>query len=215
MSPMRKTVLCLLGAACMYAAVAAAEEHHLKVDSVHVRTWNAFAQACLDLHKQLITSHPVRTTSSVGGYVRMPKFYKQVDYYDKATGKLISQVQWEREHPDRLHTIEVYVRDAQGRVLRDYAAAYLPGGRNAPVQTLINLHGHNGGLNSFRQFDASGDKIYEYCDGTYAGKKVQIRLFEDDLFGNDPQMEKLMASDVYASCFKGVPETAGKYLKPQ
>ncbi len=215
MNPMSRITLCLLCTAFMASATASAEDHRLREDSVHVRTWNAFAQACLKLHKQLIANHPVRTTTSIGGYARMPKFYKEVDYYDKNTGKLISKVEWEREHPDRLHTIEVYVRDGQGRVVRDYAAAYLPEGRNAPVQTLINLHGYNGGLHSFRQFDASGDKIYEYCDGTYQGKQVKVRLFEDDLYGNSPKIDKLMSSPLYHSCFKGVPETAGKYLTPQ
>lgn len=53
----------------------------------------------------------------------------------------------------------------------------------APIQTLVNFHASNGKLSAFRQFDASGYLIYEACKGEYQGKKVDIGLEEDDLYG--------------------------------
>ena len=118
------------------------------------------------------------------------------------------------EHPV-LHSIEVYVRDDEGRVLRDYGASFLTTHRNSPVQTLINLHNYDQGLHGFRQFDASGDRIYEFCEGRYQGEAVQIRLFEDDLVGTDPRMDRVMESAEYEACFGGLPAGPGEYLTPQ
>ncbi|MEJ2345491.1 MAG: hypothetical protein P8076_07900 [Gammaproteobacteria bacterium] len=207
--------LALVAVAGLQAVRGDPSERRMRVDNERVRVWNQFARDCLTLHKRLLQQHEVRETTRIGGYDRNPKFYKEISYYDRASGKLLSRIQWEREHPDRLHSIEVYVRDAGGRVQRDFAAAYLPAYRNAPVQTLINLHGYNGQLHGFRQFDASGEPTYEYCEGSYHGKPVQIRLFEDDLYGSDPATEALMASPQYKACFEGVPAAPGKYLTPQ
>ena len=57
--------------------------------------------------------------------------------------------------------------------------AYLPVFRNAPFQTLINLHHYEGKLDVFRQFDASGTRIYEQCKGRFLGGEVDISLEED------------------------------------
>jgi hypothetical protein len=205
----------LLAMVAVQAVQGDTSERRMRVDNERVRVWNRFARECLNLHKQLLQQHEARETSRIGGYDRNPRFYKEVSYYDRASGKLLSRIQWEREHPGRLHAIEVYVRDADGRVQRDFAAAYLPAFRNAPVQTLINLHGYNGQLHAFRQFDASGERTYEYCEGSYRGKPVQIRLLEDDLYGSDPATEALMASPQYKACFEGVPAVPGRYLTPQ
>ncbi len=135
----------------------------LKEDNVHVRTWNAFARHLEQLHRRLTSVEGIEVRTSIGGYAGKPKFYREEDYY--LDGRLVSRVQWEREHPENLHAIEVYIRDEQGRVIRDYAAAFLPHYRNAPVQTLITLHRYNGDLHAFRSFDASGYRIVERCDG--------------------------------------------------
>lgn len=171
-------------------------------DKTHVRTWNDFADACVALHKQQIANAKVREETRVGGYVNTPEFYVEHTYFDADTGAMLSRMQWEKDHPERLHACEVYVRDQQGRVVRDYAAAFLPTGRNAPVQTLINLHVYNDGLHAFRQFDATGDRIYEYCEGKWNGKPVQLRLFEEDIYGNSP----LTSSPEYGACFQGMPK---------
>lgn len=207
-------LLFILVTCTFWLAQAQAEENRVTEDKTHVHVWNQFAADCLALSHRLVASRAVRTQSHIGGYQGRPDFYREENVYDQTTGKLISKVQWERENPSRLHAIEVYVRDQQGRTVRDYAAAYLPDYRNAPMQTLINLHAYNGELHSFRQFDASGDRTYEFCEGNYRGKPVQIRLFENDLFGNSPRVDQLMASKLYQTCFQGIPANADAFLKP-
>lgn len=73
-----------------------------------------------------------------------------MSYFNKNTNKLISKIQWEVDKPDTIHTIEVFLYDAQGQVKTDFYARYLPYARNAPVQTLINLHNYNDSLHSFQ-----------------------------------------------------------------
>lgn len=187
----------------------------VKEDKTHVRSWNLFASQCLSLHKKQVSKHEVRVVSKTGGYRDKPDFYIEKSYLDKKTGKLLSRIQWEKENPGRLHSIEVFVRDKQGRVIRDYAAAYLPGARNAPVQALINLHAYNKGLHAFRQFDASKDVIYEFCEGSFNGKKRQMRLFEDDIANNDRDARELLASPFYKACFAGIPSRLGKFIQPR
>ena len=70
--------------------------------------------------------------------------------------------------------------DKNGKLKRDYLAAFLPGQRNAPIQTLINFHYQNDELKSFRQFDGSGYKIYEYCEGKFFGEPLTISLDDND-----------------------------------
>lgn len=193
----------------------APEAVSLTVDRNHVRRWNAFADALVALHQRQIEAHRVRTEESVGGYAGMPEFYREVRYFDADSGRLLSKVQYEREGPGHVHAIEVYVYGPDGRLVRDYAAAFLPGYRNAPVQTLVNLHHYNGGLHAFRQFDASGARIYEACEGTWQGRTVRIRLFEDDLHDTEGDGARVMASPEYRACFEGLPLTAGRFLRPQ
>lgn len=187
----------------------------MTVDHSHVRRWNAFADAVVALHERQVKAHRVRTEESVGGYAGMPDFYREVRYFDAESGRLLSKVQYEREGPGEVHAIEVYVYGPDGRLLRDYAAAFLPGYRNAPVQTLVNLHHYNGGLHAFRQFDASGARIYEACEGTWQGRPVSIRLFEDDLHDTEGDGARVMASAEYRACFEGLPLTAGPHLRPR
>ena len=186
----------------------------LREDKTHVKVWNNFARQVLALHEKQIARYAVRKTVQTGGYHNQPDFYLEESYYDTRTGKLVSRVRWEKDNPRQLHTVEVNILDDQGRVLRDFTAAYLPDYHNAPVQTLIDIHHYNGGLHSFRQYDAGGDLIYEFCEGTLDGRPVQIRLFEDDLFGNDPEIDKLMAGADYKACFGGMSARVGEYINP-
>lgn len=190
---------------------AAQSPYAMTEDKTHVRNWNTFADGCLALHKQQLAEHQVREKTRVGGYANQPEFYTEHTYYDAKTGAMLSRLQWEKANPDRLHVCEVYVYDDQGRVVRDFAAAYLPEGRNAPVQTLVNLHQYNGDLHAFRQFDASGDRMYEFCEGKWNGKPVQLRLFEEELYGNSD----ITSSPQYAACFEGLPAKPGEYLQPR
>lgn len=203
-------VLCLLG-----LPLSAANGEAMQEDNLHVRRWNGFADNLLQLHKKLTNQqiHVIKT--QMGGYAHMPNFYKEYQYINKKTGKLISQVQWEKSYPDNLHTIEVYLYDEYGRVSRDFSAAYLPEYRNAPTQTLISVHVYNGLLHAFRSFDATGDHILDRCTGRYNAKVINILLDEDELYEGQFEKDGVMQSDTYKECFKGLPETAGKYLTPQ
>lgn len=202
--------LCLAGLLPMVAGAEA-----IKEDNRHVRTWNEFANNVYKLHQQQISKKATDKKTIIGGYSHLPKFYKEETYYDKKTGKLLGRLQWERENPDTLHTIEVYVHDDQGRVLRDYSAAYLPYYHNAPSQTLISLHKYNEGLHAFRTFDASGDRILERCQGSYANKPVDFLLDEDDLYNAMSGGSNDMETAEYKKCFADLQQKAGVYLVPQ
>jgi hypothetical protein len=206
---------------------------HAATDA-HSRKWNAFVDAVYAFHQQRLETHDIRTTTAVGGYPRHPDFYDDVSYYDAKTGRLLSKVLWQRDNGgtldwakshlgiqpprdrDHLHSIEVYIYDDKGRVIREYSATYLPNYRGAPTQTLVFLHRYNGDLHAFRSFDASGIPQYEKCTGTWMGKAVDIELDEDEIFelrtGGGTETSR---SPAYRACFAGLPEQAGDYLTPR
>ena len=184
----------------------------MKGDNKHVRVWNKFANDSLALHKKLTDGKKLEVKTSIGSYANVKDFYIEHRYFDK--GKLISQVQWEKDNPKTLHTIEVFVHDKQGRVIRDFMAAYLPFYHNAPTQTLISIHHYTGKLHAFRSFDATGDLVLERCMGTdEKGQAVNLLLDEDDLY-NDP--DEIIGSKEYNNCFEGLKQKKlGKYIIPQ
>jgi hypothetical protein len=190
----------------------------LTVDHAQVKTWNEFAAALYVLHQHQLENRAITTAARTGGYAAGalggPDFYREVKYYDAQTGRLLSRIQWERKRPSRIHVIEVFVHGKDGRVVRDYLAAYLPRFRNAPVQTLINFHGYGQGLHSFRQFDASGRRIYEQCRGKYFGEDVFLSLDDPDSLRAADNPE-LFESPVYLACFENLPLRAGSYLDPR
>jgi len=209
-----KQVCILIFSLLMLTSAVQAEA--LKEDNQHVRTWNAFAQNVLKLHKKLIKGKALRVVKRQGGYATVKDWhYQQERYFDKANNQLISQIQWGSDKARQLHTIEVYVRDKQGRVIRDYTAAYLPHYHNAPVQTLISLHRYNKGLHAFRTFDASGYRIDERCDGRYRGKSVELLLDEDEIADMQYDKDSVMQSATYKACFGDLQTVAGIYLQPQ
>lgn len=208
-------VLLALSLVCLSQAAAALEVQRLSEDKQHVRTWNAFAEAVYALHQRQLAGREVRTESHIGGYAGLPDYYKEVSYYDAHSGHLLSRIQWEQENPGQVHVIEVFVRDAKGRVIRDYTAGFLPFYRNAPNQTLISLHNYRGDLHAFRTFDASGDRIFERCEGTFAGKPVALMLDEDALIEAEDDADSILHSAVYRACFKGVAKTVESYLEPK
>lgn len=199
-------LLCALMLSLAWSGEALAKE-----PNKHIITWDAFARSVLALHHKLISEVRVIKKTKTGGYAHMPDFYIEDSYYAIRTHKLISRVQWEKAHPKMLHTIEVYIYDDEGRVTRDFTAAYLPGYHKAPTQTLISLHNYNGDLHAFRTFDASGYRIDEGCRGKYRGKKVELILDEDEIADGVP----VMKTAEYKACFEGLQTTAGKYLTPQ
>ncbi len=195
-----------------------AEQQFMRMqeDSEHVATWNRFADRIYELHRKRIAGRALRTTERIGGYGGvvnpLPDYYREVSYYAADSDRLLSRIRWVRDEPDTIHEIEVYIYDDSGRVSRDYVAAYLPRARNAPIQTLINLHHYEDGLHGYRQFDASGNLIYEQCRGRLDGRRVHISL-EDYQLGAE-QEPAVMHSERYRTCFAGLPRSADKYLDP-
>ena len=182
----------------------------------HAERWNWFARAVYALHERLVAEHDVRKVERVGGYAHQPNFYREIEYVDRKSGLLISRLQWESAHPDRLHSIEVYVYDANGRVERDYGAWYLTHSRTAPQATVINLYAYPDGLRALRQFDASDNRLFEMCEGTYRGQPVNIELWELDILRLTGEPDTVMTSPAYAACFSELPgQSAGRYLTPQ
>lgn len=210
---MKQVYIALLSAMTLATPVWA---EAMKEDNIHVRTWNAFAHNILKLHHKLIKDKDVRIEKRRGGYPNDPVWrYEEEKYFDKANNQLISQIQWDGGKENQLHTIEVYIRDKQGRVLRDYIAAYLPTYHNAPTQTLISLHRYHNGLHAFRTFDASGYRIVERCEGKYQGKSVEMLLDEDDIAEMQYEKDSVMKSSDYKTCFGNLQTEAGVYLMPQ
>ena len=117
--------------------------------SDHTARWNWFVDALYALHQERTAGREIKTSSIIGGYFREKEFYREVKYVDAATGRHLSTIQWEREHPERIHYIEVYVYDRKGRIARDYSALFLTFSRAAPQHTLINLHAYHGKLHAF------------------------------------------------------------------
>lgn len=210
---MRLLTVVLLAAISTLAA-AQIEPRSLKVDPQHVSSWNTFADNLLRLHTARIAGRRLRKQEIIGGYYKLPDFYREEQFFDADSGRLLSRVVWEREHPDRLHEIEVFIYDDQGRVVRDYLARYLPRGRNAPVQTLINLHAYHGDLHSFRQFDASNNRIYESCRGRIGDEEIFLDIEEDQLMGMTPESLAILESLDYNVCFESLPLSANEYLVP-
>lgn len=184
----------------------------MKGDSTHVRVWNKFMDDSLLLHKKIASGKEIKIKKTIGGYARIKDFYTEYRYFKN--GRLISQLQWEKDDPEQIHSIEIFVRDDKGRVIRDYMGAYLPYYHNAPTQTLISFHHYNGDLHAFRSFDASGDMTLERCVGkNKKGQSINLILDEDDFFNQeDDTMETLE----YQECFAGLKQKQlGKYVIPQ
>ena len=189
---------------------------HVKENRTQVDTWNEFADALYALHRQRLAEYPVVTRETTGGYggvLNDPEFYREVRYIDARTDRLLSLIQWEQRRPDTIHSMATYFYDAQGRVVRSYLVSYLTDFRNAPIQALVNLHDYNDGLEAFRQFDASGNHLYDHCRGQYAGEAVHIALEEGDFLPRYRD-SAVFGSAAYRACFEDLPEQAGRYLDP-
>lgn len=202
-------LLVALSAAC---GSAAAYEGTARVDDERARTWNRFAEEVFALHERSVAGREVREKTTVGRYGgEAAKHYRfrEVEYYDGASGRLLSRIRWDGQDAATWHVAEVFVYDDRGRLRRDYAAIYLPWTHNAPIRTFINLHRHHDEVHAFRQFDASGEPQYERCRGRLDGQSVDLSL--------DPYRvgEPAMRTAAYRVCFDGLPVAAGRYLSPQ
>lgn len=184
----------------------------MKEDRQQVTGWNRFFNELVQTHRWYEKNHAIKQVSSKGGYTTNPDFYREVSYYDKQTNRLLSRIRWESDKPEQIHMIEVFIYDRQGRLSRDYLAAYLPLFRNAPIQTLINIHYYNDGLHAFRQFDASGALIYEQCKGRYFNEDIMLSIDEDEFYLYRDETSD--SYQTYIACFEMLPREAGQYLKP-
>ena len=194
-----------------------AQEKTISVDLKRTKLWNQFVQDLYKFHQQRIATLDTRIETSNGGYggtTNDLNFYRQDKYFDKHTGQLLADIKWENKNPENLHAIDIYVHDAQGRIEKEYIAAYLPVHRKAPIQTLINLHVYDDSLHSFRQFDVSDNLIFEFCEGMYAGEKVHIVLDEYEIPDAAEDLPDEQMAKTYRACFDEVPNSVKLYLKP-
>lgn len=187
-------------------------------DEDHVSRWNNYTLQLHALHQAQVTTQKVRKESRTGGYAGRPDFYREHRYYAADGGHLLSVVQREVENPENIHSIAVYRRDDQGRVIRDYSSTYLPDYRNAPTQTLAFQHHYPPGVHAYRAFDASGELLDERCEGEIDGKPVMIMLDIDEIDAARGQRYQedsgIMTTAAYRHCFEGLPETADALLPP-
>jgi len=188
----------------------------MRVDTKQVKQWNRFADSLYELHNRILKSTVIRTEEEVGGYggVTGGDYYNEVRYYDRNSGLLLSKVQWELKQPDVIHNIEIFIYDSEGKLIRDYYAGYLPHHRNAPLHTMVNFHGDQDGLKSFRQFDASGERIYEQCSGRHFSEDVELSIEDYELLSPSGEVLNVMATEAYLACFGDLPKRLGKYIDP-
>lgn len=175
----------------------------VKPDDKIARQWNQFVDKLIKLNEHLIKQSPHEEKWRIGGYSNEPGFFDEVTYTNTETDLVTSIVQWERADPSAVHSIEIKLRDKQGRVSKDFSASYLTKHRNAPIQTLITIHYYNKQLHGFRVFDASLNRIYEVCRGKLNGKTVNIDL-DDDYGELSEALENprgIMSSKAYKTCF--------------
>lgn len=167
--------------------------------------WNKFVDDLLVLSSRLTQKTPHVEKHRTGGYSGTPKFYNEIKYVSKESNLLTSTVQWEAAKEDIIHSIEVFLRNDEGLVTKDFSASYLTTHHNAPIQTLITLHYYNKGLHGFRVFDASHNRIYEQCRGQLNNIKVNIDLDDDygELADALENKKGIMSSAEYLACFGG------------
>jgi hypothetical protein len=182
----------------------------VRPDLARIDAWNRFVQGLLALHQKQISTREVDVHEEAlryGGEAAREYFYREQRFRERASGRELGRIRRDKDDPQRLHLIEVNVYD-NGRVVRDYGAIFLPWAQAAPIRTFVNLHAYRDGLHAFRQFDASGDLIYEQCRGEWQGQRVWVDIAEPEVNPNRP------ASDIDRACFGSLPRQAGAYLTP-
>lgn len=199
---MKSLILFVAGLVCATASQA----------ETQAERWNRFAEQVHQLHLKTIAAQPVRIEESMHDYEgdkAKDYGYRETRFFAANSGKLLSKEHVDQNDASKRYYLEVNVLDKQGRVARDYIALYLPWSMKQPARTFISLHAYSGELHAFRQFNASGERILEICEGKLQGKKVSL-LFEGVELDKTPE-----ASEAYRVCFAGLPLQAGEYLKPQ
>lgn len=215
---MKSAILLSLFTIMIFNSAHSKQSHNLmKTDTAHVKRWNNFVVELYKLHVSLTKDIPILTTEETGGYgggFNNKEFYREVSYFNKNTHKLISKIQWEINKPNTIHTIEIFLYDTNGKVKTDYYARFLPYARNAPVQTLINLHNYNDNLHAFRQFDANGELIYETCRGKFFDQDVNLHLDNEEIQDFKLNNTDVVLEETYNACFLNLTQSANPYLEP-
>lgn len=214
---MKSIFLILTFIVTINSTIAATRDNTLKSDPVQVDKWNSFVSELYELHLYQTRKFPFTTSEIIGGYgggFANKKFYREISYINKKTHKLISKIQWEIKQPNTIHSIEVFLYNNQGQVKTDFYARYLPYARNAPVQTLINLHNYNDRLHAFRQFDANGELIYETCRGYFFNQKINLHLDDEGIQDFRLNNSDEFLNEAYSACFLNVSQSATHYLHP-
>lgn len=189
----------------------ASSDESVQVDKQRVNLWNTFVDDTYKLHLEQIKSKNISTSKRSGSYHRLPDFFQEVKFYDTKKNTLLSRIEWETKQPKKIHSIEVRVHDKDNNIIREYSASYLPEFRNAPYQTLINLHHYSDSLHSFRQYDASNNLIYEVC----VSNDKKEKIFEhDDYEIPDNFQQGVGKNKTYQQCFQQLPRSAGIFLYP-
>ncbi len=211
---MAKLYKCFFYCILFFISLNALASSSVKEDSKHVNRWNTFADELYQLHQFHLQKISARTEKEMGGYPGNKNFFEETRYYHPESGVLLSRIQREVANSHNIHLIEVFVYDDDNHIKVDYLAAFLPRFRNAPIQTLINVHRYNDLLHSFRQFDASGALINEQCEGRILNKNFFITLDEDEIINRDTDMTDENEKNYYHRCFEFLPKQAGRYLRP-
>jgi hypothetical protein len=175
-----------------------------------VERLNAFADDLLAIVARWKASGRVETSARMGGYARMPDYFREETYKDAASGRVLARVRWVAGQPDTAHMIEVFLHDGGGNLVADYYASYLVEHRNAPMHALVNLHASEGELRAFRQYDIFGELLFERCQGRFGGEAVDLSI---DAF--DPEFSKdSLPEGLYAACFAALPDAPGAFALP-
>lgn len=199
------------------STIAVTQHNSIKEDKKQIRNWNDFVTDLYHLHLSETKKVDIKTNETIGGYggeFSDKQFYREISYYNVENNNLISKIQWEVKNPDRIHTIEVFLYNDKNQVKTDYYARFLPYARNAPVQTLINIHNYNDNLHSFRQFDANGELIYETCRGQFFDQDINLHLDNEEILDFRNTAQDDFISETYSACFFHAEKTAKKYLRP-
>jgi len=177
---------------------------------------NGFVDDLYILHKKRLEGREFYTSEEVGGYGGLTndlEFYNKINYYDSMSKQLLSTIKWERKNPGNIHMIDLFVYDNQGRLKRNYAAAYLPFRRTAPFDTSISLHYYTDDTHSFREFDASNIQFYEQCSDVKDEKKTYFAFHYQDIPNSYKELD-VAKRDSYRVCFDHASRTAEPYISP-
>ena len=211
MIPRIATHFLLSAVLAAYPIIASSASTSVEVNEAQVRQWNRFAETLMELHNKAVMDHDIQEseeTGRYGGEFAKRFTYREVSYRDVKSGRLLSRIRRDQDDPNKVQMIDVFIYDSSGRIIRDYTAIYFPWARNAPTRTFINLHQYRDGLHGFRQFDASGNRLYEQCRGKFSGSDIDLSL-EDYRIDS-----KVTETSAYRACFGNLPDTAESYLIP-